>query len=114
LSFKEAELKRDGILLKVSLLEMNNATVAFFFENEMTLGTVAFALPRSGVGMDIGTSSVLIGGRYLLVSRALAERVSAAFGKMSLVSVRTTLPEGEALRLFAKLLEDVVSRKTKT
>jgi hypothetical protein len=41
----------------------------------------------------------------------MAERVTAKLGKMSLVSVRTSLPEGEALRLFAKLFEDVLSRR---
>jgi hypothetical protein len=50
----------------------------------------------------------------LLVSRSLAERVSAAFGKMSLVSVRTSLPEGEALRSFSKLFEDLLLKRSKT
>ncbi len=50
----------------------------------------------------------------MLVSRALAERVSATLGKMSLVSVRTTLPEGEALRSFVKLFENVLLKRSKT
>jgi hypothetical protein len=72
----------------------------------MTLGTLAISLPGTEE-IKTGTSSVLLGGRYMLASRALAERVSATLRKMSLVSIRTTLPEGEALRLFAKLFEDV-------
>jgi len=111
LSFEEAELKREGLLLKVSLLEMDNAVVAFFYEGKISLGTLAFALPGSRE-IEGETSSNLLGGRYLLVSRALAERVAAALRKMSLVSVRTSLPEGEALRLFAKLFEDVLSRRS--
>ncbi len=113
LSFEEAELKRDELLLKISLLEMENAALVFFYEENIELGTVAFALPGSGE-VKSQTSSVLLGGRYLLVSRALAERVSAALRKMSLVSVRTTLPEGEALRLFMKLFDKVLSRRSKT
>ena len=113
MSFEEAELERGGLLLRISLLEMDNAVVAFFYEGRITLGTLAFALPGSRE-IKAQTSSILLGGRYLLASRALAERVTAALGKMSLVSVRTTLPEGEALRLFARLLEDVLSRRPKS
>jgi len=112
LSFEEAVLKREGLLLKISLLEMDNAVVAFFYEGKITLGTLAFALPGYGE-IKAETSSILLGGRYLLASRAMAERVTAKLGKMSLVSVRTSLPEGEALRLFAKLFEDVLSRRTR-
>jgi len=111
LSFQEADLKRDGLLLKISLLEMENAVLAFFYEGTIALGTVAFAVPRSGE-VKAGTSSVLLGGRYILASRALAERVSATFEKMSLISVRTTLPEAEALRLFVKLFENVLSKRS--
>jgi len=92
---------------------MDNAVLAFFYEGRMTLGTLSVSLPGSGE-TNTGISSVLLGGRYLIVSRALAERVSATFKKMSLVSVRTTLPEGEALRLFARLFEDLLSKRPKT
>ena len=111
MSFEEAELKRDETILKVSLLEMENAALAFFYENTINLGTVAFALPGTAE-TSVGTSSILLGGRYLLVSRALAERVSVSLRKMSLVSVRTTLPEGEALRIFVKLFENVLSSRS--
>jgi hypothetical protein len=113
LSFEEAELKLDGLVLKISLLEMENATLAFFYEGRIAMGTLAVALPGSSE-VKAGTSSILLGGRYLLSSRALAERVTAALGKMSLVSVRTTLPEGEALRSFAKLFENVLSKRSTT
>lgn len=92
---------------------MDNAVLAFFYEGKITLGTLSVSLPGSGE-IRTGTSSVLLGGRYLLVSRALAERVSATLGKMSLVSVRTTLPEGEALRSFVKLFENVLLKRSKT
>jgi hypothetical protein len=113
LSFEEAELKRDGLLLKISFLEMENAALAFFYEGRIALGTLAVALPGSSE-VKAGTSSILLGGRYLLASRALAERVTATLGKMSLVSVRTTLPEGEALRSFTNLFENVLSRRSNT
>jgi hypothetical protein len=113
LSFEEVELKRDDALLRISLPEMDNAVVAFFYEGKIDLGTLAVALPGLGE-LRAQTSSVLLGGRFLLVSRSLAERVSAAFGKMSLVSVCTSLPEGEALRSFSKLFEDLLLKRSKT
>lgn len=113
MSFEEAELKRDGLLLKISFLEMENAALVFFYEGRIALGTLAVALPGSSE-VKAGASSILLGGRHLLASRALAERVTATLGKMSLVSVRTTLPEGEALRSFANLFESVLSRRSKT
>src|SRR2546426_1069022 len=57
----------------------------------------------------VGTSSVLLGGKYLIAARALAERSAAIFKKMSLVSLNTTLSEGEALRVYSALLDKAKS-----
>ena len=48
MSFEEVELKRDDALLRISLLEMDNAVVAFFYEGKISLGTLAVALQRLG------------------------------------------------------------------
>ncbi|MBO3755127.1 MAG: hypothetical protein FGF53_09705, partial [Candidatus Brockarchaeota archaeon] len=74
--------------------------------------TLAFALPGTE-GKGGIASSVLLGGKYLMASRALAERFAASFRKMSLVSVHTALSEAEAFRIFIKLLNDLLARKMK-
>jgi len=87
---------------------MDNAVVAICYEGTMKIGTLAISAPGLTEGV-VGTSSVLLGGKYLIAARALAERSAAIFKKMSLVSLNTTLSEGEALRVYATLLDKVRS-----
>lgn len=101
---QEASAERDGKTHRVSLLQMDNAVIAFCFEGPMKIGTLAFSTPGLREGA-VGTSSVLLGGKYLIATRALAERAAAIFGKMSLISLNTTLTEGEALRVYSGLLD---------
>jgi len=100
----EASLERNGTVHKVSLLPVENAVLVFFYEDSMKIGTLAVSTPGLREG-GAGTSSVLLGGKYLIVARALSERVAAIYNKMSIVSINTKLPEGEALRLYASLLD---------
>ena len=107
----EASLEIDGAVHKVSLLPVENAVLAFFYDNMFKIGTLAVSTP--GLREEgAGTSSVLLGGKYLIAARALAERVAAVYKKMSIVSINTTLSEGEALRLYANLLEKARSSST--
>ncbi len=85
---------------------MDNAVLALCFEGTIKIGTLAIATPSLRDGA-VGTSSVLLGGKYLIAARALAERSAAIFNKMSLVSLNTTLAEGEALRGYSSLLDKV-------
>ena len=85
---------------------MDNAVLALCYEGTMKIGTLAVSTPGFTEGV-VGTSSVLLGGKYLIAARALAERSAAIFMKMSLVSLNTTLSEGEALRVYAGLLDRV-------
>jgi hypothetical protein len=87
---------------------MDNAVLAFCYEGTMKIGTLAISTPGLRDGA-VGTSSVLIGGKYLIAARALAERSAAVFNKMSLVSLNTTLAEGEALRMYSALLDKAKS-----
>jgi hypothetical protein len=103
---QEANLEREGRVHKVNLLQMDNAVLALCFEGTMKIGTLAVSTPGLTEGV-VGTSSVLLGGKYLIAARALAERSAAIFKKMSLVSLNTTLSEGEALRTYARLLDKV-------
>ena len=100
----EASLERNGSVHKVSLLPMENAVLAFFYEGSIKIGTLAVSTPGLREG-GLGTSSVLLGGKYLIAARALSERVAAIYNKMSIVSINTKLPEGEALRLYASLFD---------
>jgi hypothetical protein len=83
---------------------MDNAILALCYEGTLKIGTLAVSTPGLTEGV-IGTSSVLLGGKYLIAARALAERSAAIFKKMSLVSLSTTLSEGEALRVYSALLD---------
>ena len=104
---QEATLEREGRVHKVGLLQMDNAVLALCYEGTMKVGTLAISTP--GLTEGVGTSSVLLGGKYLIAARALAERSAAIFKKMSLVSLNTTLSEGEALRVYSTLLDKVRS-----
>lgn len=103
---QEASLEREGRIHKVNLLQMDNAVLALCYEGTIKIGTLAVSTPGLTEGV-VGTSSVLLGGKYLIAARALAERSAAIFKKMSLLSLNTTLSEGEALRVYAGLLDRV-------
>jgi hypothetical protein len=105
---EEASLERDGKVHKVNLLKMDNAILALCYEGTLKIGTLAVSTPGLTEGI-VGTSSVLLGGKYLIAARALAERSAGIFNKMSLVSLNTTLSEGEALRVYSALLDKVRS-----
>ncbi len=100
----EASVERDSVVHKVSLFPMDNAVLALFYEGTMKIGTLAVSTPGLRQGA-VGTSSVLLGGKYLIAARALAERLAATYNKMGLVSLYTRLAEGEALRLYVSLLD---------
>ncbi len=100
----EASLKRNGVVHKVSVLPVENAVLVFFYEDIIKIGTLAVSTPGLRGG-GAGTSSVLLGGKYLIAARALSERVAAIYNKMSIVSINTKLSEGEALRLYASLFD---------
>lgn len=100
----EASLERDGAVHRVSLLPIENAVLAFFYDDTFKIGTLAVSTPGLREGGP-GTSSVLLGGKYLMAARALSERVAATYNKMGIVSINTKLSEGEALRLYAGLLD---------
>ena len=102
----DVKFERNHVSFHANLLRLENAVVILFYEGPKKLGTVALAMP--GIGEEkAGRSSVLVGGKYLMASRALAERAAGAFGKMAVVSINTAIEEGEALRIYAKLLEDL-------
>lgn len=104
MSFEEKTIEEDGTKYHLKLLTLKNANIAFFYDGDMQLGTLAISMPKSVDDIPM-TSSVLIGGKYMITSRFLAEKIAAKTNKMSLVSVFTTLPEKDALRTFTKILD---------
>src|SRR5205807_7844836 len=71
-ALQEASIEREGRVHKVNLLQMDNAIFAFCYEGTMKIGTLAVSTPGLTEGV-VGTSSVLLGGKYLIAARALAE-----------------------------------------
>jgi hypothetical protein len=102
----EVTMEVNSRTFRVSYSQLENAVVAFFFEDRIRLGTLAIAMPGTGE-VAVGRSSVLVGGKYLMISRALAERIAGKSGRIALVSLFTELDEAEAFRIYAKLLERV-------
>lgn len=105
MSFIEGSREHNGVTFNIKLLPLDNAVMAFFYEGEMKLGTLAFSMPFTGEER-VGKSSVLLGGKYLIASRSLSERLAAKYNKMSLVSFHSSLPETEAFRIYLSILED--------
>jgi hypothetical protein len=102
----EEKIEINSRFFRMNSLKLENAVVAFFFEERMRMGTVAIAMP--GIGeVAAGRSSILVGGNYMMPTRALAERLAAKTGKIALASLFTELDEAEALRMYAKLLDKI-------
>ncbi len=106
MELNEVTLKVNSRIFRVNYARLENAVVAFFFEDRMRMGTVAIAMPGAGE-VAVGRSSVLVGGKYLMTSRALAERLAGKSRRIALVSLFTELDETEAFRIYAKLLDKV-------
>ena len=110
MDFKEISLQVNSRIFRLNYVELENAVVAFFLEDRTRLGTVAIAMPGSGE-VAAGRSSVLVGGRYMMTSRALSEKLAGKTGKMSIVSLYSMLDETEALRIYSKLLDRIPPTK---
>jgi hypothetical protein len=106
MEMNEEFLEVNSRTFRVNYAQFENAVVAFFFEDRMRIGTLAIAMPGTGE-VAVGRSSVLVGGKYMMTSRALAERLAGKSGRIALISLFTELDEAEALRTYAKLLEKV-------
>ncbi len=106
MEMNEVTIEVNSRIFRVNYSQLENAVIAFFFEDRMRLGTVAIAMPGTGE-VAVGRSSVLVGGKYLMTSRALAERLAGRSGKIALVSMFSELDEAEAFRIYAKLLDKV-------
>jgi hypothetical protein len=106
MDMNEVTLDVNSRTFKLNYSQLENAVIAFFFEDRVRMGTIAIAMPGT-TEVAVGRSSVLVGGKYLMATRALGERLAGKTGKIALVSLFTELDEAEALRTYAKLLDKV-------
>ena len=106
MEMNEVTMEVNTRVFRINYSQLENAVIAFFFEDRMRMGTLAIAMPGTGE-VAVGRSSVLVGGKYIMTSRALAERLAGKSGKIALVSLFTELDEAEAFRIYAKLLDKV-------
>ena len=106
MEMSEVRMEVNSRVFRINYWQLENAVTAYFFEDRMRMGTLAIAMPGSGE-VAVGRSSVLVGGKFLMTSRALAERLAGKSGKIALVSLFTELDEAEAFRIYAKLLDKV-------
>jgi hypothetical protein len=106
MELNEVTLEVNHRVFRINFSQLENAVVAFLFEDRMRMGTLAIAMPGTGE-VAVGRSSILVGGKYIMTTRALAERLAGKTGKMALVSLFTELNETEALRIYARLLDKV-------
>lgn len=102
----EKELKMEDKSFFALDLEMKNADVVFFSEEETQLGTLAVALPQTQEMIGLPLSSVLLGDRNVALTRVFAEQFAQKTKKIALVSVFTrTLNERDAGSIFMKLVK---------
>lgn len=106
MNFQEEKLQVNSRTFRLNHVQLENAVIAFFFEDQNRMGTVAIALP--GVGETAsGRSSILVGSKYMMTSRALAEKLAGKTGKMAVISLYSMLDETEALRIYSKLVDNI-------
>ncbi|MGC8961638.1 MAG: proteasome assembly chaperone 4 family protein [Candidatus Bathyarchaeia archaeon] len=99
-------LRWNGDKLSLEILNLENSVIVFLYDSERGLGTLAFAIPGGNGG---GRSVVLLGGKYTLLSRIVAERMAHKYGKPVLALIKLKLPEYESMRRAAQLLRALPS-----
>jgi len=105
------EVKEGDYNFTVTLFEVENAAIALFNEKgHMRLGTLAVAMPHFKEGPCV--SSVLLGERNMIITKVLAERLSAHFNRIVLVSthlreIKEAAMGSVLVRLTQKLLNKI-------
>lgn len=95
----------NGKKLSLDLIRLENVVLAFLYEVERGLGTLAFAIPSNG-SIPI-YPVVLIGSHYQLLSKILAERISNFYKIPVLVFVRLKVNEEKSMIVISKLIKSL-------
>ena len=108
------EVKEGDKKFSLTLFEVENATLAFFNEDDvMRMGTLSVAMP-SIEGEPPIISSILLGDKNTATTRILAEMLAKSYGKMALVSTSIrTVDEAEAGLVLMKLTKKFLVKREK-
>ena len=102
------EFKESGIELSAIRLTMDNAEIILVSEGEDRLGTLGVSLPKKDKFVGQPPTSVLLGGRNMILSRMLAERFAEESKKITLVSVFLKTSEREASKAVLNLADKIM------
>jgi hypothetical protein len=106
LSFSTRNTQFQDRQIHVSLAELGNAVVAFFWEGkEPQLGTLTITLPDR-------SSSTLLGERNRQLSLIFGSQLTALTGKMALVSINFPTALGnEVAKVLLDLVREMVGKE---
>jgi hypothetical protein len=93
-------------------VETKNGSLTLLSEGEELIGTVAVAIPQPQKLLGPHLSSILLGDRNPILTRMLAEHLSAKTRKIAIVSVNIkSVDEREAGQTLMKLTDKVLSKE---
>jgi hypothetical protein len=104
MSLKEVFVKKADKTFYLTLFEIENAVFAFFHNGKIKVGTLALSLPKM-VGASV--SSVLMGDRFTVAARILAEKLALKFNKIAFTSIAINGVEAEILKASIELLNKI-------
>ncbi|MBS7655517.1 hypothetical protein KEJ50_03345 [Candidatus Bathyarchaeota archaeon] len=104
MSLKEAFIKRGDKTFYLTLLEVENAVFGFFHDGKVKVGTLALALPKT---IAASVSSILIGNRFVVTAKILAEKLALKFNKIAFASIAINEVENEALKASIELINKI-------
>ena len=109
--FFREEIKEEGTVYSVVLLEIQNAYIFLLSEGGDRLGTLAMSLPPKPGIIGPPLSSTLLGERNAGLSRMLAERLARRLGRIVLVSIFAgAMKEKQMLHVFLSLLDRILEK----
>ncbi|MEM2356434.1 MAG: hypothetical protein QXL69_01635 [Candidatus Bathyarchaeia archaeon] len=85
------------------MFEIENAVFAFFHEGKIKIGTLALALPK----IEPSISSIIMGDKFTVTARILAEKLALKFNKIAFTSIAVNNMESEILKTCIELLNKI-------
>jgi hypothetical protein len=104
MSLKKVFVKREDKTFYLTLLEVENAVFGFFHEEKIKVGTLALALPKT---IAASVSSILIGEKFIVSAKILAEKLALKFNKIAFASIAAHEPESEILKTSIELINKI-------
>jgi|YelNatPaOPRAMG01_1025707.scaffolds.fasta_scaffold12540_3 hypothetical protein len=104
MSIKEVFIKKFDKTIYLTLFEVENAVFAFFHDGKVKLGTLALSLPKT---IEPNISSVLIGDKFIVTAKILAEKLALKFNKIAFASIALNDDEATLLKASIELLNKI-------